>query len=151
MKLKLLFLAAFSLVVLLSISCSSKHGNDSLPSDVVDNPASADGSNGDQSQMSFETVEHDFGDIMQGEKVEFNYKFTNTGKSDLVITSHSTSCGCTVPAYPKGAIAPSEGGVITVAFNSSGKKGRQNKTVTLSTNGQPRDVVLTVKANIIEP
>lgn len=151
MKAKLLILAAFSGFLLLASACGNKQGNDKLPSDVVDNPASADGIDGEQSQMSFETIEHDFGDIMQGEKVEFNFKFTNSGKSDLVITSHSTSCGCTVPDYPKGAIAPGEGGVITVAFNSSGKTGLQNKTVTLSTNGQPRDVVLTIKANIIEP
>ncbi|PKP02877.1 MAG: hypothetical protein CVU11_10390 [Bacteroidetes bacterium HGW-Bacteroidetes-6] len=151
MKSKLLILAVFSAFVLLTGSCGNKQGNDKLPSDVVDNPATADGREGDLATMSFETIEHDFGDIMQGEKVEYNFKFTNTGKGDLVITSHATSCGCTVPEYPKGAIAPGEGGVITVAFNSSGKTGRQNKTVTLSTNGQPRDVVLTIKATIIEP
>lgn len=133
-------------------SCGNKQNDNSLDSDVVKNNATADGDeDGEGPVMSFETTEHDFGDIMQGEKVEYGFHFTNTGNEDLLISSHVTSCGCTVPDYPKGAIAPGEGGVIKVAFNSSGKEGRQNKTVTFSTNCSNRDVVLTLKANVIEP
>jgi len=55
--------------------------------------------------------------------------------------------------YPniKGAIAPGEGGVIKVAFNSKNKTGFNNKTITISTNASERDVVLIIKAKVIEP
>ena len=74
-----------------------------LSSGLVTNPNSASGKT-DPSMLpviTFTEVEHDFGSIVEGETVSFNFKFKNTGKSDLVITEVSTSCGCTVPSYPK--------------------------------------------------
>lgn len=152
MKTKIFIFSSLAIFFLMLNSCGNKSKDDKLDSDVVNNNATADGEqSGDGPVISFEKIEHDFGEIMEGEKVEYSFKFTNTGNEDLLITSHMASCGCTVPEYPKGAIAPGEGGVIKVAFNSKGKEGHQNKTVTLSTNCERRDVVLTVKADIVEP
>jgi hypothetical protein len=92
-----------------------------------------------------------FGKIIQGEKVTYSFKFTNTGKSDLVITGASGSCGCTVPSFPKGPITPGKSGLIDVLFNSEGKKGIQNKTITVLANTQPNAVTLKIKVEIIEP
>lgn len=151
MKSRFLIYCMFLTTVLWTVSCSNAK-KDEVNSDIVHNDATADGDdNGDGPKISFETMEHDFGDIMEGEKVEYGFKFTNSGNKDLVITSHSVTCGCTVPEYPKGAIAPGEGGVIKVAFNSAGKEGRTNKNITISTNASNRDAVLTIKANIIKP
>lgn len=151
MKLSILIYCLFFATMLWSVSCSNAK-NDNVGSDIVHNEATADGNKtGNGPKISFEKTEHDFGDIMEGEKVEYGFKFTNTGNKDLVITSHSTTCGCTVPQYPKGAIAPGEGGVIKVAFNSNGKAGRNNKIITISTNASDRDVALTIKANVLEP
>lgn len=151
MKSRFLIYCMFLTTVLWTVSCSNAK-KDEVNSDIVHNDATADGDeSNDGPKISFETMEHDFGDIMEGEKVEYAFKFTNTGNKDLVITSHTTTCGCTVPEYPKGAIAPGEGGVIKVAFNSKGKEGRNNKTITISTNASDRDVALTIKANVLEP
>ena len=80
-----------------------------------------------------------------------NFKFTNTGKSDLVISQVQTSCGCTTPKFPKKAIKPGEGDVIKVTFDSSNRKGIQNKVVTVVTNCQPNTVLLRIKAQVIAP
>lgn len=143
----LVFVASFGL-----LSCGNQSKDDKLPTDVVNNSNTADGqNNGDGPQMSFDKTEYDFGEILQGEIVSYTFKFKNTGNADLVISSHSTSCGCTVPEYPKGAIAPGEEGNITIQFNSNGKKGVQNKSIVLVTNCEPPNFSLNIKAVVKEP
>ncbi|MGY8954521.1 MAG: DUF1573 domain-containing protein, partial [Flavobacteriales bacterium] len=87
--------------------------------------------------MEFEKEIFDFGTIAQGEKVNFIYKFTNTGDADLIISSAKGSCGCTVPDWPKQPIAPGEVSEIKVVFNSDGKSGNQHKDVSINANTQP--------------
>ena len=101
--------------------------------------------------MSFEEEVYDFGDITQGEKVVHIFKFKNTGKTDLVITSAQGNCGCTVPSYPKNPIAPGGADVVEVSFDSNGKKGNQHKTVTLVANTYPSTTVIAIKGNVIAP
>ena len=98
--------------------------------------------------MDFDKTEHDFGNIMQGDKVETVFTFTNNGEADLVITSAKGSCGCTVPEYPKTPIKPGASDKIKVSFNSAGKNGNQQKTVTIATNSATGKETLTIKANI---
>jgi hypothetical protein len=99
-------------------------------------------------QMEFEELEWNFGEITQGESVEYAFKFTNTGTDPLIISSAKGSCGCTVPVWPREPVAPGESGVIDVKFNSKGKKGKQNKRVTLTTNMVPSKKILTVKGQV---
>ncbi len=84
--------------------------------------------------ISFEKSTHDFGDIQQGDKVEHTFKFSNTGTEPLIITNVQVTCGCTVPAWPRDPIMPGQKSEITVAFNSAGKHGKQNKVVTVVSN-----------------
>ncbi len=89
----------------------------------------------DMSQIQFDFDSYDFGEVMDGEIVEVDYNFTNTGKSDLVIFDASASCGCTVPEYPQNInIAPGQKNKIKVRFDTSNKPGKQMKSVTLTTN-----------------
>ena len=92
---------------------------------------------GEAPKIKFEKEIYDFGVIEQGEKVSYDFKFTNTGKSPLIITDATATCGCTVPDYPKTPILPGEGGTIKVVFDSSGKLGMQDKQVTLVSNADP--------------
>ena len=78
--------------------------------------------------------EFQFGKINQGEKVEHTYVLTNSGKSDLHIRKVNASCGCTAVQPDKNVIAPGESVNIKTVFNSAGKVGNQNKTVTIITN-----------------
>jgi hypothetical protein len=151
-----LFLSGLALVLLFSV-VSCKNGNnqntDPISSDIVKNPNTADGVTDTSSLPRFKFNEeiHDFGRVIQGEKVSYAFKFTNVGKSDLVITDAKGSCGCTIADYPKTAIAPNAEGVIDVTFNTENKKGYQNKTITIIANTQPNTKVLNIKAQVQVP
>ncbi len=90
----------------------------------------------------------DFGTIKQGDSPEFSFKFKNTGNEPMIISNAKGSCGCTVPKWPKEPIAPGAIGEINVKFNSKGKKGSQNKTVTLTANTTPPTTKLRVTGQI---
>ena len=98
--------------------------------------------------MTFEESEYDFGTITQGESVTHLFKFTNTGKSDLLISDAKGSCGCTVPEFPRTPIKPGESGEMKVTFNSAGRNGMQSKTVDITTNTATGHEKLMIKASI---
>lgn len=98
--------------------------------------------------MSFETSEHDFGTINQGDKVQYVFKFKNTGEADLIISKAVGSCGCTVPEFPKEPIAPGASGEMKVSFNSAGKHGKQTKSVTITANTKTGTEKLQIHASI---
>jgi len=135
-------------------SCKEKHvnsgisteagqvENDKLSTKIVENPT----------EITFERDLHDFGEIIQGENVSTEFKFTNTGKNDLIITDAHGSCGCTVPEWPKEPIPPGGSGAIKVAFNSANRSSVFNKTVTVTTNTIPSSTSkLIIKGTIIVP
>jgi len=98
--------------------------------------------------ISFDKKTWDFGTITDGEVVEHTFRFTNTGTSDLVISSASASCGCTIPNWPKEPIAPGEKGEIKVEFNSNGKKDMVTKDITILANTNPVKTILQIKVFI---
>ncbi|SDS67800.1 DUF1573 domain-containing protein [Gramella sp. MAR_2010_147] len=97
-------------------------------------------------EITFEETEFDFGNIAKGTNVEHVFKFTNTGDAPLVITNASSSCGCTVPTYPKNeTISPGESSEMLVKFNGSGN-GQVTKTVTVSANTESGKEQIKIKA-----
>lgn len=96
--------------------------------------------------MSFDKSEHDFGTIEQGTPQETIFTFTNTGNAPLIITDAKSSCGCTVPQYPKNTpIAPGETGELLVNFNGSGMN-QVTKTITVTANTEKGSEILRIKA-----
>jgi hypothetical protein len=132
-------------------SCDS--GNKGLPADVVriPNTASGEADAGAMPRIEFDRTEHDFGKVIQGEKVTYSFKFRNTGGNDLLISNISATCGCTVTEYPRTPIKPGEENYVKVTFESSGKQGFQNKEVVVMANTQPADTRLRVTANVFLP
>ncbi len=101
--------------------------------------------------ITWEKNTHDFGDIIEGDKVEHTYKFTNTGAEALVITNIQVTCGCTTPkGWPRDPIAPGKKAEIIVQFNSTGKIGRQNKVVTVISNAVTGNSQITFAATVLE-
>ena len=100
------------------------------------------------SEITFSRNEHDFGTINEGDIVETTFDFTNTGKSELIITNAKATCGCTVPEWPKQPISVGESGQIKVKFNSAGKPNKQSKTVTLTTNTEKGKETVLIKAQV---
>ena len=127
-----------------------------VDTDVVANPATAETESGESADVAvpefiFEKEVHDFGTIIQGEKVAYSFKFKNSGEGDLIITSAKGSCGCTVPEWPQEPIAPGAEGVIDVVFNSDGKSGQQNKKITIVANTVPNTKVLAINGTVEVP
>jgi hypothetical protein len=98
--------------------------------------------------MKFKDTAWDFGTISEGERVEHTFKFTNTGKKDLIISSCTASCGCTIPNWPKEPIAPGESGEIKVEFNSAGKSGQVIKDITILSNIEEGKSMLQIKVQV---
>jgi hypothetical protein len=97
-------------------------------------------------EMTFVSKEYDFGTINEGDEIDATFEFTNTGKSDLIITRAKASCGCTVPEWPRDkAIKPGEKSVIKAHFRSKGKRNNQRKSITLTTNTASGREVIYVK------
>lgn len=99
-------------------------------------------------EFGFEKESHDFGVIKEGTLAKTDFTFTNTGKTPLIITNASGSCGCTVPSWPREPIAPGETGTIHVEFDSQGKPGNQTKQVTLTANTVPNKKILNISAQV---
>jgi hypothetical protein len=87
--------------------------------------------------IKFEKDIYDFGKITVGDKVSQSFKFKNTGTIPLIISNAVASCGCTVPNWPKTPIKPSQSAQIDIVFNSAGKKGLQDKVITITSNTLP--------------
>lgn len=97
----------------------------------------------------FKEYEHDFGKVVEGEKIAFNFTFENNGDADLVLTSATTSCGCTVPKYDTKPIPPGGTGNLEVVFDSSGRNGMQTKTIAVKSNASTPIVLLKITAEVI--
>jgi hypothetical protein len=102
-------------------------------------------------QISFETTVHNFGDVNQGEKVEQIFKFKNSGNLPLVLQNVLTTCGCTVPEWPKDPVVPGAEGELKVIFDSTAKIGRQNKVITIRSNSREGDFRLRISAMVLPP
>src|SRR5687767_9838474 len=99
-------------------------------------------------KFEFQTVDHDFGTINEGDVVEYTYAFKNTGEAPLIVQSAQGSCGCTVPAWSKDPIPVGGTGYVKAKFDSNGKPNIQNKTVTVTANTWPKQTVLRFKAMV---
>ena len=120
--------------------------------DMLHFPQTASGDESDSDDLpriAFVQPEFQFDTIAIGEKVMHSFAFTNEGGAALVIDQVRPACGCTtLKDWPKEPIAPGEGGVITVEFNSTGFPGPIEKSIQVSTNGVPRDWYLKLRGYV---
>lgn len=130
----------FACLMLFVVSTNAQVSKTVNPSQTQENKNSA--------EIKFEVESFDFGTIKQGDKVTYDFNFVNSGKEPLIISNATGTCGCTVPQWPKEPIAKGGKGTIHVEFNSAGKIGMQDKTVTISSNAKSSQVVLHLKGNV---
>ncbi len=98
--------------------------------------------------LAFETTEYDFGTINEGKKVSYTYKLKNTGEAPLIIQNAQPSCGCTVPDWTRDPIPVGGTGFVKAEFDSQGKPGINNKTITVTANTWPKTTTLRFKAMV---
>lgn len=159
MRKKLFYFYAFSAFIFI-VSCKKEevvsNNNDiqtTAPQETLNDKSSEKSqtplvANEDLTEMVFSEKEYDFGTLNDGDKVTHDFTFKNTGNKDLIITNAVGSCGCTVPEYPKEPIPPGQTAKIKVSFNSTGKKGQQHKSVTISANVPNGAETIAIKAKI---
>lgn len=105
-------------------------------------------SNLPKTSISFDKMNHDFGNVKQNTENKYSFKFRNTGVEPLVISNAKGSCGCTVPNYPKDPIAPGATATIDVVYSPGMQSGTQSKNVTITANTDPSQTILTINANV---
>ena len=101
-------------------------------------------------EIEFEKVVHDYGDVPYNGNGECEFRFTNTGNEPLLVQKPKSSCGCTIPSWPKEPILPGESEVIKVTYRTN-RVGNINKTVTVTSNAIDNPtVVLRIKGRVLD-
>lgn len=145
----------FSLIAIVSMSlitfsCKEK-ATEKIENANVEAAAVRDASANKMAVMSFDKTFHDFGQITQGTPQQTVFTFTNTGDAPLIITDATSSCGCTIPDYPKNTpIAPGEQGQMVVNFNGSGQN-QVTKTINVQANTANGNELLKIQAFVLAP
>lgn len=99
--------------------------------------------------IGFTELSHDFGDIVQGEKVSYIFKYKNTGTEPLIVSEVITTCGCTATQWFKSPLAPGKEAELSTTFNSDGKMGRQNKVITILSNATNNATTVSILCNVL--
>jgi hypothetical protein len=100
--------------------------------------------------LKFETEEHNFGNLVEGPEVKYDFIFSNTGKAPLILADVHASCGCTTPVWPREPILPGSKSKITVVYNTKNRPGTFNKAITIKSNAKGLDKVLTIKGVVLK-
>jgi hypothetical protein len=135
-------LSAAIMGTMILFSCNNGGGNSADGSQVFNKP-------GDTASIFFTEYEHNFGRVTAGEKIAHIFSYENRGNGTLVISSASTSCGCTVSKYDTKPIPPGGKGSLEVIFDSSGRNGKQTKTITVRSNATKPVVLLRITGEIL--
>lgn len=131
-------IASFFICFLLSGALSGQAGMapvDSMPARPV-------------TSIAIDSSFFDFGTVKQGVMVKRTFRFANTGADSLVITDVKTTCGCTVPDWPKQPVPPGGKGEIKVEFNTANKSGRQLRILRVVANTNPAESLLQMGGEI---
>jgi len=145
------FLSAFAFSACKQMDKQIASGKDSvLSGDLVKNPNTLTGSKEKLPELTFETNTHDFGKLTEGDKVEYDFRFTNTGEAPLIISDVRASCGCTTPDWPRGVIKAGESNVVKVVYNSKGHPGEFSKGIVVTANTYPNQTTLKISGVVFK-
>lgn len=100
--------------------------------------------------IEFKSSEHNYGKIDLDGNGMYAFEFSNPGETPLIIHNVTTSCGCTVPEWPKKPVKPGETAKLNVNYDTS-KPGVFMKTITVFFNGVDSPVLLRVRGEVKPP
>jgi len=101
-------------------------------------------------EISFDKTVHDYGTVPYQGDGKCEFKFTNTGKEPLILTNVRSSCGCTVPKWPREPILPGQSDIINVEYKTN-RIGKINKTITVQSNAKTSSLVLRIQGQVLKP
>lgn len=149
-----IFMATMAVWFLALLACGNDKGAERVQeiksgsnAELVRNPVSAEQPLDTNllARIVFEEQNFNFGEVKEGALVTHKFKFKNTGKVPLNILRARSSCGCTVPEWPKEPIGPGEFGEIIAKFNTEGKPERQKKIIFVTANTYPNEMSVTLE------
>ena len=127
-----------SLLIIIFICCNQS--DKKITSELIENGAYI-------SLVGDETL--DFGQIVEGEKVDLEFSLINSGSGDLIISKVKASCGCAQIEFPEHIIKKSEKFKIKITFDSKDRLGKQTKKITIVSNATPNVKILTIKGTVL--
>ena len=138
-------LSILSGLILVLCSCNGQNGSQEQVGGIYEiDTQVAQG----ESLMNFDTLVHDFGTIIEGERVVCYFDYKNEGEEDLLITGVEATCGCTTPNWSREPLKPGEQETLEIVFDASGRSGEQRKLVTVKSNASNQVVQLTIRARV---
>ncbi len=150
MKRIYIILSLFSIFFLSLYNCKNSDADEVVEirkpksgsvAEIIKNPVSATApmDTSKLAKLKFTDQFYEFGTVVEGSIVKHSFQFKNTGNVALVINDARSSCGCTVPTYPKFPIAPGKSDSVVVVFNTTDKLNGQRKIVTITSNTFPAE------------
>jgi len=103
-----------------------------------------------QPAIKFNSENFDFGEVIEGRLASHEFEVTNTGNQPLIVSNVQASCGCTSPHWTREAIMPGKSGTIKATYNSAGRPGQFNKSLTITSNAGNGSKTVFIKGNVIK-
>ena len=158
---KIVFTLAFALFAVLAVNAQVSTSNKATEADkqaaekarmekekAEKEQAEAQKNNPNAPVITFDKTTHDYGTIEQNGDGNCEFKFTNDGKEPLILSNVRSSCGCTVPEWPRQPILPGQSDAIKVHYDTK-RVGMISKTITVYSNAKEATVVLNIKGNVL--
>lgn len=146
---KILIASVLALSTLMVVSCKEGNAASKVKSDKLVKAKARDAkSSKEAAVIEFNKQVYEFGTVEEGQIVDVEFLVTNAGETDLVISKATPSCGCTVPQWPRTPIKPGATEKVVAKFNTAGKPGPQNKSITLFTNSAKGRETLRIKGTV---
>lgn len=111
---------------------------------------------GRQPQVSLETTEFEFGDVVNGLIVEKDLQVTNSGDADLVVETVTTTCGCTKASLDPMTIPAGGSATLHIEFDS-GAHGPEltgnimRQVILISNDPNQPEATVTFNATVLPP
>ena len=103
-----------------------------------------------QGVLKFNKDDHNFGKVVEGPVVFFNFEATNKGNSPIVISNTESSCGCVVSEWTNKTILPNQKSIIKISFTTEGRLGVFTKNIEIASNAINKTYFLTVRGEVVE-
>ncbi len=85
-------------------------------------------------RLQLASTSMDFGKVAKDAKVVREVTVSNVGKKELSIKAVQGNCSCVAAVVEKPTLKPGESSVIKITFDANGRKGTQQKAVTIYSN-----------------
>lgn len=99
--------------------------------------------------ITFEKTTHDYGTVTKGGDGTCEFKFKNTGVEPLILSNVQSSCGCTVPEWPREPILKGKSASVKVKYDTN-RVGPINKTITVMSNGKESTIQLKIIGTVVD-